>query len=232
MIWRVTLDSAAQAARALESPAGRYVIHRHVDAAGPHRDLRIEWDGYLLGWRIEGEPFGGEAWAVEKGPHPTAWLDRDGDAVREEAGTYAWIERTGDARVIALRGAAGDRVFRIERAAALTPALVARIAKAARDIGIDPADAARLMADGARARERAIARLCGLGRELDGPAFDEPVWRRTLASLALDDIHRQLRLYESRFDAKYPPQPVSRPETLPGEDAQRSPEDALAILRT
>jgi len=29
-----------------------------------------------------------------------------------------------------------------------------------------------LVRDGAEARERAIARICGLGRELDGPAFD------------------------------------------------------------
>jgi hypothetical protein len=75
-----------------------------------------------------------------------------------------------------------------------------------------------------------------LGRELDGSAFDDSVWRRVLAGLSLDEIHSQLRAFEVRFDQKYPPSPVSRPEKLRDADAEDSAgttraEGAMAIAR-
>lgn len=93
---------------------------------------------------------------------------------------------------------------------------------------MEPSRAGALIADGATARLRATERLCGLGRELDGDAFDDAVWRKTLSSLTLEEIHGQLRSFEVRFDLKYPPMPVSRPDHAQG--ASRS-EDALAIVR-
>jgi hypothetical protein len=232
MIWRVTAEPHTDSSRAIDLPGGRFVLHRHIDRDGPHRDLRIEWDGYLLGWRIDGDPFAGEAWALEKGPHSLKWLERNADAVSEDKGTYHWAQRDGDVRRLVLTSEQGVRTLRFEKAAALTPKIIADVAKVAQQTGIDPGQAARLIADGAHARERAIARLCGLGRELDGSTFDEAIWRRSLSALSLDDIHHQLRAYEARFDATYPPQPVSRPEALPGEDTQRSAAEALAILRS
>ena len=80
-------------------------------------------------------------------------------------------------------------------------------------------------------RQIAVERLCGLGRELDGAVFDEAVWRKTLRGLSLDEIHRQLHAYEVRFDRKYPPQSVSRPERLPEDKEEGRAGAAMAILR-
>ena len=109
------------------------------------------------------------------------------------------------------------------------PASAARtIAEALHALKAAPADAARLIADGVAARSRATERLCGLARELDGEAFEEKLCRRTLAGLTLDEIHAQLRAYEVRFDAKYPPLPVSKPET---EGEAPRAREAMAIAR-
>jgi hypothetical protein len=87
------------------------------------------------------------------------------------------------------------------------------------------------MRDGALARQRAIERFCGLGRELDAEAFDPAVWRKTLAGLTLEEIQAHLRTYEVRFDRVYPPAPVSRPERLADDGSQRA-SVALGILRS
>ena len=88
-----------------------------------------------------------------------------------------------------------------------------------------------LLEDGIAARQRAIARFCGLGRELDGTSFDEAVWRKTLAPLSLTEIHRHLEGFEVRFDRKYPPQPVSQPEALDEADAGVGRDRAMSIVR-
>ena len=85
--------------------------------------------------------------------------------------------------------------------------------------------------DGVTARRRALERFCGLGRELDGSAFDEAVWRRTLESLSLDEITRHLRAYEVRFDHKFPPSPTSYPETLPDSESGAWTNRAMGIVR-
>ncbi len=107
-------------------------------------------------------------------------------------------------------------------ASAESAAAVRAIEAAVAECHADMAQAAALVRDGVSARQRATARLIGLGRELDGDAFDETAWRETVAGLNLDAIHAHLRAYEARFDAKYPPQPVSQPEPLEPEPEDRS----------
>ncbi|HOV73000.1 MAG TPA: hypothetical protein P5318_06415 [Candidatus Hydrogenedentes bacterium] len=224
MYWKVRRETLAEETAA-ERVDGRFVLHRHCDADGAHLDLRLEQDGYLLGWRIEGVSFEKEPWATEKAPHPPAWLERDGDAVREDAGVYAWIERGADRRELILRGGKGTCSVRFERECTLGPACVKAVRDALRLCGANPAEAGALIADGATARQRAIQRLCGLGRELDGPAFDSDAWKRLLKGLSLEEIQSHLRAFEVRFDQKYPPMPVSRAETL----AEDSAEDVRAV---
>lgn len=228
MFWKVFCEDVGEASEAGRTD-GRFVLHRHRDEAGPHLDLRLEDDGYLMGWRIAGETLAGEPWATEKAPHPVRWLDQDGDAVRVDAGTYAWIEREGDRRAVLLNGRAGVRRVCAERELALGADAARAIYEALRACRADVRDAGRLILDGVTARRRAIERLCGLGRELDGEAFAESAWRRVLGPLSLEEIHAQLRAYEVRFDEKYPPGPVSRPERLPEMDAGNRTEAALAI---
>ncbi len=235
MYWNVIAEPCG-AAEAAERSDGRFVLHRHHDANGPHLDLRLEQDGYLVGWRIDGTSLESKPWATEKAPHPTQWLDQDGDAQRVDAGLYMWVERGADRRVLLLNGREGAVQVRVERTEGLPARTVRAIREAARSCGVELEDAGRLVVDGVTARRRAIERLCGLGRELDGSTFDEGVWRKALAGLSLDDIHAHLRAYEVRFDAKYPPSPVSRPETLPdaneGEDSPLGrTQQAMAIMR-
>jgi len=232
MFFKVTSEQCKDWPEGLDDRVdGRFVLHRHRDEEGPHLDLRLEQDGHLMGWRIDANTLEDEAWGVEKGPHSTRWLEQDGDAVREDAGAYVWVERSRARKVLWLRGEKGLRFVRVEHQAGLPAHVVRAVASALHDAGANINDAGRLVMDGLTARGRAISRLCGLGRELDGAAFDEGVWRKTLAGLSLEEIHAQLRAYEVRFDAKYPPLPVSRPERLAGEREDTRRDAALTIAR-
>jgi len=231
MYWQLIREPADPADALPAAWDGRFVLHRHTDDGGPHLDLRIEHGGVLLGWRIDGTSLDGAPWAIEKGPHPVHWLDQDGDAVREAAGQYAWLERDADGGLLLCAGPGGAFRIRVTRVEAPRPAEVRALAEALAEHGVAAADAPRLLADGLTARRRAVARLCGLGRELDGSAFDEAVWRRMLEGLPLDEIHGQLRAFEVRFDQAHPPRPVSRPEPLSGGDDPPRAESAWAILR-
>ncbi len=226
MYWKITREAGAEGVKA-GPPTGRFVLHRHRDAEGPHLDLRLESDGFLLGWRIEGGGLEEERWAEAKGPHPLAWLDDDRDAVRVDAGTYYWLEgRPGQQRFLLL--GAERQVVCVEREPGLPLGVVRSVCAALDAAGVESGQAARLVRDGIEARRRAIERFCGLGRELDGDTFDESVWRKALDGLSLDEVHGQLRAFEVRFDQKYPPEPVSQPEAL---DAEERADVALAIAR-
>ncbi|NUM52547.1 MAG: hypothetical protein HUU46_02780 [Candidatus Hydrogenedentes bacterium] len=232
MYWKIIPERGEPSAPATRHQThGRFVLHRHHDADGPHLDLRFEQDGYLSGFRVDALTLDNEVCASEKGAHPIAWLERDGDAVREDAGTYHRQVISENEMTIMLHGAQGIRVLRAVREPGLTPSHVRDVCAALHTGGASATDAARLIADGIAARRRATERLCGLARELDGAAFDEDVCRRSLAPLTLEDIHAQLRGYEARFDAKYPPAPVSRPERLPERSAADAMGKALEIAR-
>lgn len=209
---------------------GRFVLHRHIDPLGPHLDLRLEQDGYLAGWRVDGLALGERSFATQKAPHPLHWLDQDGDAIREDAGHYR-LERQDDGEsVVALHGRRGVVRLRVAPEPVLSPSIAHEVATVLAERGQPPARAARLVADGIVARTRAIERFCGLGRELDGEAFEDTLWRRMLRDLSLEEIHAQLRSFERRFDAAHPPLPVSQPERLPGEHRDRQ-DQARAIVR-
>ncbi len=235
MFWKVAqLEQAHTAADFV--PAGRFVLQRHTDAQGEHLDLRIEAEGHLRGWRIDAAALAAGAWATQKAPHPLRWLDDDGATTRLDAGEYS-VEVLKPANreigvpattALLLRGAGGSTRVVMTPAPELPASAARSIADALHALKAAPADAARLIADGVAARQRATERLCGLARELDGEAFEERLCRRTLAGLVLDEIHAQLRAYEVRFDAKYPPLPVSRPESEC--EAPRTRE-AMAIAR-
>lgn len=212
-------------------PEGRYVLQRHHDAAGPHLDLRLEQPGgYLLGWRIAANALDGDTAATEKAPHPIAWLDHDGDAVREDAGTYRWLDRDDLGGRLLLDGQRGQQVITVTRGEVVSAAAIRALQECAGRLNVHLEDAPRLMEDGIAARHRALDRFCGLGRELDGDTFDEELWRKTLRQLPLAELQVHLRGLEVRFDAKYPPRPVSRP--VPLDDAATPSRDALTLLRS
>jgi hypothetical protein len=226
MFWHVRLMDGAVEQGAM--PCGRFVLHRHCDADGPHLDLRLEAEGYAVGYRIGGSALEDGAWATEKMPHPVDWLERDGDAVREDSGVYALRAETAEYREVALHGERGVMVLRFEREASLDAAAARAVALALRELRADATQAAPLMRDGMTARRRALERICALGRELDGHVFDEAQWRQMLAPLGLDKLHAQLQSFERRFNAKYPARPVSTPEPL---DEAEEAERVLALLR-
>ena len=230
MYWRVTCEERADGAE-FEGHDGRFVLHRHHDADGPHLDLRLEHDGYLMGWRIDSVSFEDESWATEKAPHPATWLERDADAACVDAGVYRWVERNPNQKSLLLKGHNGILRVSVTRQAALPPEAARAICQTLQTYNVNPRGAAQMIADGVAARRRAVERLCGLGRELDGSAFDDTVWHKILAGLSLEDVHAQLRAYEVRFDLKYPPSAVSRPAAFPeSEDADRSGR-AMALAR-
>ena len=231
MFWMMSYEERPATAEPDSAPAGRFELHRHRDALGPHLDLRVEQEGYLVGWRIDGTNLAEACWATEKMPHDVRWLEQDGDAVREDAGVFTWLSRGREERRLLLQGGDGARVLVARRDPGLPPAAIRAVREALDASGGDAMDAGRLIADGVTARRHATERFCGLGRELDGEAFEEGVWRRSLQGLSLEELHCHLRAYEIRFDRKYPPAPVSRPERLREEEREARSETAAAILR-
>ena len=233
MYWRVSVQAEEPATSTAETREadGRFVIHRHRDAWGPHLDLRLEWGDVLMGWRIDETELRDGAWATEKAPHPMRWLDSPADAVIEDAGVYAWVEQGGDRRSLRLAGLRVTQTLRLDREPGLAPSAVRGLRESLDELGVDGSAAVGLLRDGLRARQRLVARFCGLGRQLDGESFDEDVWRRALAGMTLDELQDQTRALEVRFDRLHPPTPVSRPESLPewGEDGRT--ELALRIAR-
>jgi hypothetical protein len=230
MLWKLT-PAAAPVTRDVPVPdQGRFVLHRHIDAQGPHLDLRLEAGRCLLGWRVDGADLSQDRWAIEKAPHPVYWLERDGDAVRVDSGTYAWHDQDDDGGMLELRGARTTQWLRVAYQAP-PPAALGAVVQLMQAHKLDPAQVPDLLLDGRAARDRALARLCALGRELDGTTFDEASWRALLRDASLDQIHQHLRAYEVRFDAKYPPAPISRPEPLPEEDTGARHDAAWAIVQ-
>ncbi len=84
-----------------------------------------------------------------------------------------------------------------------------------------------LAADGLEARRNAIARFCGLSRELDGEGFDEEAWRRLLHGMSLREIGARLAKVETRHDLAHPPEAASRPEPLPDGSMGRAQDERL-----
>ena len=166
MIHRMSCERAQETR---EVPAGgvqRFVLHRHRDGQGPHLDLRLEQDGYLMGFRVEAEALDGTVWGTVKAPHPLAWLDQDGAAVREDEGTYFWDSGGPEEGVLVLCGARETTCIWVEADVSVPVPEVLAVRAAAESLGVSLDALGSLAADGQRARERAISRYCGLGREL------------------------------------------------------------------
>ena len=240
MFWRLICEECSEEREAADGEGrfdGRFVVHRHCDDGGPHLDVRLEQDGFLAGWRADGDSLDGVSWATEKGRHSVRWLDEDCGGgggfgvVREDAGVYRWLERGAAGGVLVLEGQRARLRLRVERELGLPLSAVRLVCEALAECGAGAEEAGSLVADGVAARGRAVARLCGLGHELDGDAFDEVVWRRMARDLSLDEIHAQLRGFEVRFDRRYPPGPVSRPERLEDESLDARADKVLSIVR-
>lgn len=236
MYWKLTALTRAPAGPAGgegAAPAGRFVLHRHQDTQGAHLDLRLETDNGLRGWRIEAEQLEPGAWATWKQPHPAAWLDYDGEAVRCDEGSYVWHVNEPETRELALHGKTGIAVLRFERRAPATPACLRAVDALIEQHTLKADHIAGLIEDGLAARRNAVARYCGLGRELDGAAFDEAGWRALFESKSLREIGDHLAALEVRYDRQRPPQPVSRPEALDAatDAAEQRRERALRVLR-
>ena len=228
MLWRMTSE-AIESGGEYES-AGRFVLQRHTDDSGPHLDLRLEHGAFLVGWRIEEGMDEGPSLATEKMPHPLRWLEEDGAVERIDAGAYAWVERGAQRRVLILQGTHGARRITAERIEGFDPGAAAALVETMDKARVPLERLPLLVEEGLTARRRAVARLIGLGRELDGDAFDADLTKRMLEGLTLNEVHAHLRAFEARFDARYPPRPVSQPECEETETDARAGE-ALAILR-
>lgn len=231
MLYRLTAEMMPGIRAGARSEGRRFVLQRHHDENGPHLDLRLEQDGYLMGFRVDGTRLGGEAWATVKAPHPLHWLEQDGDAVREDGGTYDWVSGDASGGMLLLHGTRETVQVTVVPVPGLGAAEVATLRAAAETLDVSVGELARLAEDGAVARERAITRYCGLGRELDGPTFDDRLWRKTLAGERLGVIQQYLHGLEVRFDRKYPPTPVSVPVSLPEDGDTVGTGRAMGILK-
>src|SRR5690606_38278770 len=111
-----------------------------------------------------------------------------------------------------LRGEKEIRCCRVTPVQALPARCAAEIAALLESRGRYTHELPALLEDGLTARERSVARLCALGKELDGPHFDEAAWRQLTASMALRATDQHSHGFVVSVAAKYPPQPASTPE--------------------
>ncbi len=232
MYWELTITPLEDGTPTdTDSAAGRFVLHRRHGGEGTRLDLRLEHGSHCVGWRLDGAELPERCWAVEKAPHPLRWLEDDGGAARRDSGVYHWEDESGGGRRIVLHGAAGSTEIRARRMPALPPRTMEAVTAFLDRHGLAAARIPELLEDGREARQRALTRLCGLGRELDGSAFDAALWRDALANASLAALHKHLEPYEQRLEARHPPTPVSKPEPLPDGDAADRAEMALRIAR-
>lgn len=218
MLYRLTSETIVENSLPPGEGARRFVLHRHRDGEGAHLDLRLEQEGYLMGFRVDGAALGPESWATVKTPHPLQWLAQDGEAVREDGGTYYW-ER-GDAAnggALVLCGQRKTLRVTVEPVGGTSAGALGALRAVAEKLNVAMGELAGLAEDGRAARDRAIARYCGLGQELDSSSFDGVWWRAMLAGQRLHVIQQHLHGLEVRFDKKYPPLPVSVPVALEDE---------------
>lgn len=194
--------------------APRFVLHRHRDDQGIHHDLRLEDGNCLLGFRIVGDTLETGCWATEKMPHPKNWLEEDGDAERLLVGTYAWRDTETDHRELRLYTEEGTVALCLTQCNVPDVTTIRSLTTLMQEQHLAPETLESLVEDGLTARRNAIARFCGLSRELDGTGFNETQWRKTFDNQTLRQINENLASVEKRFDSAHPPQPVSRPETL------------------
>ena len=233
MLYRLKSETIVENPLPTSGAPRRFVLHRHRDAEGPHLDLRLEQDGYLMGFRVEGSVLGPESWATVKAPHPLHWLAQDGEAVREDGGSYHWERGDASGGVLVLSGQRQVTRITVEPVEGTPAGVIGTLRAAAENLGVKLKELAGLAEDGQVARERAIARYCGLGRELDGSGFDDAWWRAALAGQRLSVIQQHLHGLEVRFDKKYPPLPISVPVALDDEGelaGMAGAERAMGIL--
>ena len=221
MYWQLTSMTRQEPMPGVAEGA-HFVLHKHNDASGPHHDLRLEAGNCLLGFRIAGESLEAGCWATEKMPHPKEWLKQDRDAQRLLTGTYAWRDTEPEHRELTLHSEEATLTLHFERCDALPVESVRALATLARKQHLAVNTLAGLVEDGLTARRNAIARFCGLSRDLDGKSFDESGWRGMLEAMTLRQIGEQLAAVETRYDRSHPPAPVSRPEALEHRQEDRS----------
>ncbi len=231
MLIRLECERVAGERAGLDVGERRFVLHRHRDEAGAHLDLRLEQDGYLMGFRVDGASLGECVWATVKTPHPVSWLSENGDAHREDGGTYYWESGDADGGCLVLCGVRDTVRVSVTPVEDVSAGALAGLRAAAEELGVALGELAGLAEDGRVARERAIARFCGLGRELDGDAFDDGLWRKTLAGERLGVVQQYLHGLELRFDRKYPPTPVSVPAALEEAGDEACSDRAMGVFR-
>jgi len=218
----------------------KYLVHRHEDTGGVYLDLHIERPGgsvarWTMGVDILDRLSAGEEVVCTLNPEDSMRLaEQDiSEYAMVDEGTYTDKGEGDGRRRLVFRGQVLDGEY--EFRAVCDDSVVAALAEAVReepDALLTPESVKEFIAaarDGRVARGRAVERLCGLGRELDGDAFDDRLWRRMLDGLSLTEIHRQTTGLERRFDEKYPPRSVSRSASLPEEHSDRR-ETVAAIL--
>ncbi len=194
---------------------GRFVIHTHKDKQGSHFDLRIEQNGYLLGWRIDDTELRNELWGTEKLPHDLSWLDTENTSSATETGDYRWFSHGDGNGYLILRMKDPHQItYRVERWGGFPIRFQRALWQNMRKWQLTPSQVLSLIEDGITARNYAIQRICGLGTYLEGDNFDASQWEKVMSRCSFNEIYANLKKWEARFEAQSPPTTRSRPEKV------------------
>ena len=95
-----------------------------------------------------------------------------------DAGSYRWEACETGVKALLLEGRGQTQRMAFEQVAGLPVSAVRVLLAVMRRHEVDAEALGALASDGVAARQRAVARFCGLGRELEGDTFDELLWRK------------------------------------------------------
>ncbi len=230
MNWHLVEVRTMGESAAPENWEGRFVLQAHRDNAGAHLDLRLEYAGVLLGFRVAATELEAGSWATEKSPHPLRWLDQDGTAERLDEGKYAWVQHDAESGILHLNGRDGQRVLHFKRETMLAPAVSMRVHAwlAEHDLAVDSLPA--LVEDGYQARKHAVRQLLGLGRVLEQSEFDVTYWEEHLRHADLKTILAHLQRFEARFDTAFAPNTCAQPAPISEQNDDTQTAQAWAML--
>ena len=230
MNWHLVEVRTAETSSPPANWEGRFVLQAHRDSAGAHLDLRLEYAGILLGYRVAATELETGSWATEKSPHPLRWLEQDGTAERLDEGMYSWLQHDADEGILLLNGRDGQMILHFKRENLLEPAVSMHVHSWLADHGLASDSLPALVEDGHQARKHAVRQLLGLGRVLEQSEFDVTYWEEHLRHADLKTILAHLQRFETRFDNAFTPSTCAQPAPLPEQNEDTQTAQAWAML--
>lgn len=212
MIYRFQKMDSSVRLKSNPIATGRFIVQRHQDNLGVHIDIRLEHEGYLTGWRIDGvSELADEMWGEAKLPHNPNLL-YDANLPEIERGIYQWYLEDGEIGILELVSTSEDcKVFRVEKCCGVPLSVQRKLIEICSGYGLKWDEVSSLIGDGLKAREWMITKICGMAQYLDDQAFVQDDYVEYLKNRSFEELKESLIIWEKRLSLKKPVERVTKP---------------------